>query len=71
MQIIECDDMTTYYGLVQRRKALAAKFGGRQPGPDEVTVEEAAIMGSRIDPPPLQVVVDFWMAEICDRLGRQ
>ena len=61
---IHCDDMATYYDLRQKQRQAQVKYGDQEPDPAQVTVQELALLQHEVQPPPLQVVVDFWLSEL-------
>ncbi len=61
---ILCDDMATYYDLRAKQRQVQEKYRDAQPDPAVVTVQEQLLLSNEVQPPPLQVVVDFWLAEL-------
>lgn len=61
---IICDDMATYYELRAKQRAVQERYRDARPDPADITVQEQILLENDLQPPPLQVVVDFWLAEL-------
>jgi hypothetical protein len=64
MQVIRCGDMQSYYATLTKQRAALAKFKDDDPDPATTTIEEMALLHSVVEPPPLQVVLDYWLSKL-------